>query len=146
MTVLKLNAGQKRWSFDAQTGIVAAPITFAVNGKQYITIVVGSSSSIVGNSSTTNAVKGGEMAAVASPPKGRVLTFALGGASKLPAPTVVQLYAPVAPAPSTDNTTVTAREHLSNKTCMFVMYSARSVTAWCPTLRHSTAIGQNIYG
>ena len=30
------------WSFDAGTGIQAPPITFSVNGKQYIAILAGS--------------------------------------------------------------------------------------------------------
>jgi quinohemoprotein ethanol dehydrogenase len=33
--------GQKLWEFPAQTGIVAAPITYAVDGEQYVTVSAG---------------------------------------------------------------------------------------------------------
>ena len=35
------DSGQRLWSFHAQTGIVAAPVSFAVNGEQYIAILAG---------------------------------------------------------------------------------------------------------
>jgi alcohol dehydrogenase (cytochrome c)/quinohemoprotein ethanol dehydrogenase len=34
-------AGEKLWGFDAQTGIVAAPVSYSVNGKQYVSVVAG---------------------------------------------------------------------------------------------------------
>jgi alcohol dehydrogenase (cytochrome c) len=33
---------QELWSFNAGTGITAPPITYSVNGKQYIAVLVGS--------------------------------------------------------------------------------------------------------
>jgi quinohemoprotein ethanol dehydrogenase len=33
--------GQKLWSADAQSGVVAAPITYTVNGEQYIAVLAG---------------------------------------------------------------------------------------------------------
>jgi PQQ-dependent dehydrogenase (methanol/ethanol family) len=33
--------GEKVWSFNAQTGIVAAPVSYSVNGEQYIAILAG---------------------------------------------------------------------------------------------------------
>jgi len=33
--------GQKLWSADAQSGIVAAPITYTVNGEQYVAVLAG---------------------------------------------------------------------------------------------------------
>lgn len=33
--------GEKVWSFNAQTGIVAAPVAYSVNGEQYIAILAG---------------------------------------------------------------------------------------------------------
>ncbi len=33
--------GQKLWSADAQSGVVAAPITYAVNGEQYVAVLAG---------------------------------------------------------------------------------------------------------
>jgi alcohol dehydrogenase (cytochrome c)/quinohemoprotein ethanol dehydrogenase len=33
--------GQKLWSFPAQSGIVAAPMTYAIGGEQYVAVMVG---------------------------------------------------------------------------------------------------------
>jgi quinohemoprotein ethanol dehydrogenase len=33
--------GRKLWSFDAQTGVVAPPITFSVKGEQYVAVLAG---------------------------------------------------------------------------------------------------------
>ena len=34
-------AARKLWEFDAQTGIIAAPITYEVDGEQYVTVLAG---------------------------------------------------------------------------------------------------------
>jgi quinohemoprotein ethanol dehydrogenase len=33
--------GEKVWSFDAQTGVMAGPVTYAVNGEQYVAVLAG---------------------------------------------------------------------------------------------------------
>jgi alcohol dehydrogenase (cytochrome c)/quinohemoprotein ethanol dehydrogenase len=38
---LRASTGEKLWSFAAQSGIVAAPISYAVNGEQYVAILAG---------------------------------------------------------------------------------------------------------
>lgn len=37
----RAGSGERLWSADAQTGIMAAPITYAVDGKQYVAVVAG---------------------------------------------------------------------------------------------------------
>ncbi|AKH70336.1 PQQ-dependent dehydrogenase, methanol/ethanol family [Spongiibacter sp. IMCC21906] len=71
--------GQKLWTFDAQSSIQAPPISYAVNGRQYISIVVG-----YGGSMPMNA---GELLANSTYPKSnksRVLTFQIGASNQLP--------------------------------------------------------------
>ncbi len=74
------SSGEKLWSFFAQTGIIAAPISYAVDGKQYITIVVGWGGIFP--------LLTGEVALITGEraPKGRVLTFVLDGTATLPEP------------------------------------------------------------
>lgn len=73
------DTGKVLWHFDAQNGIVAAPIVYRVNGKQYVTVITGWAG---------GAAAGGTMAAVLGwdyrQQKRRVLTFALGGQQHLP--------------------------------------------------------------
>lgn len=144
VNVFEASTGRKLWSFDAQTGVVAAPVTFAVNGRQYVTIVVGGPTQVLigGNSATPPAIKGGQMAAVAQPPKGRVLTFALGGTAKLPPPQVVEALIPEAPKQFAGEETIALGQHLYDTTCMVCHGLNAESDGMFPDLRHSATIGQ----
>ena len=80
--------GQQLWSFDAQTGVVAPPITYSIDGEQYVAVVVGWGGII--------ALMTGPIAWNAGEPinRSRVLVFKLGGDANLPeANTEVQTMA-----------------------------------------------------
>jgi quinohemoprotein ethanol dehydrogenase len=62
--------GAKVWSFDARTAVLAAPITYELNGVQYVAASVGGTA------------QGGYFA----PTYARMLVFALGGKGVLPEP------------------------------------------------------------
>jgi quinohemoprotein ethanol dehydrogenase len=69
--------GQQLWETSAQTGIIAPPISYAINGEQYVTVMAGWGG-VLG-------VVGGEIAAAARVRShARVLTFKLGGRETLP--------------------------------------------------------------
>jgi quinohemoprotein ethanol dehydrogenase len=68
--------GRELWSFDTQHGIVAAPVTYRVDGRQYVTVMAGQGG---GYSMTIGLER------LPATPKRRVLTFALGGDGILPA-------------------------------------------------------------
>jgi quinohemoprotein ethanol dehydrogenase len=69
--------GQQLWETSAQTGIIAPPISYAINGEQYVTVMAGWGG-VLG-------VVGGEIAAAARvKSRARVLTFKLGGRETLP--------------------------------------------------------------
>jgi quinohemoprotein ethanol dehydrogenase len=78
-------SGKVLWSTQAQTAVLAAPITYELDGKQYVAVSVG------------GAVQGGDYYA---PNHSRMLVFTLGGTAKLPP---VQPYTPRAllPPPAT---------------------------------------------
>ena len=73
------DTGEQVWEFDAQSGIIAPPITYEIDGEQYISVMagwggsVGLSFSVVGNSPEEMEIKG------------RILTFKVGGKAELPA-------------------------------------------------------------
>jgi len=78
--------GKQLWSFDAQTAVFAPPITWELDGQQYIAASVG------GNS----AANGGYYA----PGYARMLVFSIGGKSSLP-PNQPYAAPPLDPPPST---------------------------------------------
>ena len=75
---LDARAGTRRWSAQTQTGVIAAPISYMVDGVQYVAITVGTGGSWAMSGSQTNA-KGNSL-----PNISRLLVYALGGASELP--------------------------------------------------------------
>ncbi|HEX3835598.1 MAG TPA: PQQ-dependent dehydrogenase, methanol/ethanol family [Steroidobacteraceae bacterium] len=83
--------GTKLWSFDATTAVFAAPISYELDGVQYIAASVG------------GAGQGGYFA----PTNARMLVFALGGKAVLPEP---QAYTPppLNPPPATGSAEVIA--------------------------------------
>lgn len=72
--------GKILWSFDAQTGIVAPPITYAIDGVQYIAVMVG-----WGGAWPMLGGQFAEQPANAVGPN-RLLVFRLDGKAHLPAP------------------------------------------------------------
>jgi quinohemoprotein ethanol dehydrogenase len=90
--------GARRWTFDAQTGIVAAPISYLVNGDQYVAIVAGWGGVMP--------LLGGGVSDVTGKERGpnRLLVFKLGGTEGLalktqqPAGELTIAESPLAPA------------------------------------------------
>ena len=70
--------GKKLWEFYAGTGIMAPPVTYLLDGVQYITLMVG-----WGGSAGINNLPG---SGPVKPGYGRVLTFSLDGKAKLDIP------------------------------------------------------------
>ena len=76
--VYRADSGRKLWSMFAQSGIIAAPSTFEVDGEQYIAVLSGWGGSY--------ALSGGKAAALSGNLRNvsRMLVFKLGGAAALP--------------------------------------------------------------
>lgn len=66
-------SGDKLWEAPTGTGVVAAPVTYLVDGKQYVSIAVG-----------WGGVYGQAMRATEKQGPGTVYTFAIGGSAKMP--------------------------------------------------------------
>lgn len=73
--------GKPLWSFPAQTGVVAAPITFELDGEQYVAVMAGWGGIWALAPGGILSEKSGAL-----PNISRLLVFKLGGTAKLPAP------------------------------------------------------------
>ncbi|MEE9433231.1 MAG: PQQ-dependent dehydrogenase, methanol/ethanol family [Sphingorhabdus sp.] len=63
--------GEKLWSFDAGTGIIAAPVSYSIDGEQYVAVMAGYGGSYPLSSGFVDNAR--------PMPNGRLLVFKLGG-------------------------------------------------------------------
>ena len=129
--------GAKLWSFNCGSAILAAPISFAVNGRQYISLVVG---------------WGGIYSMLGGPPAwgktgprtntSRVLTFTLDGKAALPAPPEdsTPRRTAVPPAQFADVSTITMGQTAYHRTCLVCHGIATISAGGAPDLRHSATL------
>ncbi len=93
--------GKKLWEFDAGTGILAPPVTYSIDGVQYVTIMAGWGGGMgLINPPTLGPIKRGY---------GRILAFALDASVEFAAPAFGHSGPPV-PARSTDASPDVIRE------------------------------------
>ena len=83
-------SGKILWTFDVGLGIAAPPITYKIDGKQYISLLVGWGGGYAGLGSTKAAELGWAYGAQTR----RLITFSLDGAAVMP-----KLAPPVIPKP-----------------------------------------------
>jgi mono/diheme cytochrome c family protein len=123
--------GAPLWSFDAGTGVMAPPVTYLVNGAQYVTVMVGWG----GTQGLNNFRNQGPM----KPGYGRILTFALGGKATL-VPTPYGHAAPPVPAIALDTTPAALHEgQLLYRTYCRFCHGLDAIAGPLPDLRYATA-------
>jgi quinohemoprotein ethanol dehydrogenase len=125
--------GKKLWGFDAQTGVIAGPISFAVNGTQYVAVMAGYGGAYPLTSPFVDKAAG-------PPANGRVLVFKIGGTATLPAKEAIVL--PPANPPSTKFTAaqIAEGERLYEGSCGLCHGASVITGGVLPDLRRSTAL------
>jgi quinohemoprotein ethanol dehydrogenase len=93
-TALDAKTGEALWSSPTQTGVLAAPISYEIEGKQYVAILVGTGGSwgMIGGDAN---MKGNNL-----PNISRLLVYATGGTANLP-PAPPRLERKLSPPPAT---------------------------------------------
>jgi quinohemoprotein ethanol dehydrogenase len=106
-------SGKRLWSFNVGHAILAAPITYSVNGRQYVSVLAG-----VGGSASEGGYPSGSTPVWKYGLPRRLLTFALDAKGKLPAPVELPDTPPVDDPKLVLNPARVARgDHLYNYTC-----------------------------
>lgn len=126
--VYSADQGKKLWQMQIYTGAVAAPISYSVDGEQYIAVGAGWAGSLP--------IIGGGSAAIHTAPT-RILAFKLGGTGTLPAqpPRV----APTLPVSTATPETVTKGRGLYNANCR-LCHGERVISGgMIPDLRYMSA-------
>lgn len=126
--------GEKLWSFDAQTGVIAPPVTYSVGGEQYVTVVAGWGGIfplLTGEVSH----RSGKQINIS-----RVLTFKLGGSAQLPEVEAVSSIVPEPPADVGDADQVVLGKSLFDPYCSSCHGSAAVGGGVIPDLRYSALL------
>jgi quinohemoprotein ethanol dehydrogenase len=129
--------GELLWSFDVGSGISAPPITYAVDGKQYVSLLVGWGGAVVG--------LGGSLASQHGWPYGvhqrRLITFSLDGLADLPSsPPPMAVEALAAPEFAVDQALASQGEELFRGVCTFCHGPVVVSGGKAPDLRASAVV------
>ena len=123
--------GEKLWEYDTGTGILAPPVSYMLDGVQYITVMAGWG----GDPGIKNFPKWG----ITKPGFGRILTFALGGSAKLEIPPFGH-SGPPKPAIRINASRETVHEgNILYRTYCYHCHGFNAVAGSLPDLRYATA-------
>jgi len=131
--------GRELWSYPVQTGVIAAPMTFAVAGKQYVTVLAGWGG-VFPLVAGELAFKSGRL-----PNRSRVLTFALDGAARLPAPRTEPVSFPPPPTERVDPALAARGAKEYARRCGSCHGDAAVSGGLVPDLRFSAALSNAVF-
>ena len=109
------DTGERLWSFDAYTSIIAPPITYEIDGVQYVAILTGTGGVWVYDFS--DEWFEGRSASYKYGNAGELLVFKLGGTATLAKPALLDKTIPEPPALEASAEAVKRGEHLYHEYC-----------------------------
>jgi len=135
----KADNGEQLWRFEAQTGIVAAPISYSVGDKQYVAVVAGWGGSLITFGEIANRSKG-------SVNRSRMLVFELDANDKLPEPAPFDRGTPEPPVLTASAETIQRGDDLYHTRC-FACHGEGAISAvsYIADLRYMSANTHEIF-
>jgi quinohemoprotein ethanol dehydrogenase len=124
--------GKTLWKFQAQTTVAGSPVTYSIDGEQYVLVVSGAGGSFAVSSPFFDDRK--------AKPNGRVLAFKLGGNAVLPRYDAPSLPPATAPADTFSDLQVAQGERIFEMTCSWCHGAATESGGIIPDLRRSPAL------
>jgi quinohemoprotein ethanol dehydrogenase len=129
------DTGKDLWTAPTQTGVIAGPITYMVDGEQYVAVLAGWGGGgplalgEMANLSGTNSWRRGSL--------NRILVYKLGGKDTLPAaPPLKPVPEALPPMPQVTAQVVKQGEHLYSRRCAFCHGELAIGGGATPDLRH----------
>ena len=107
--------GELLWRFNTYTSMLAPPVTFAIDGTQYVSILTGTGGGDLFSGEALPPLE--KPASYTYGNSGRLLTFALGGGASLPAPTAVDRTIPAQTPVTLEDADLAQGERLYNTYC-----------------------------
>lgn len=137
--IFRADNGERLWSWTAQTGIVAAPVSYAVAGEQYIAVVAGWGGVV--------ALAHGEISLLAGKQRNisRVFAFKLDSGLTLPPEPVVTEIPRTPPELTVDESLVTEGKQLYHRFCMVCHGDTAVAGGMLPDLRYSATLGTDAW-
>ena len=128
------STGKPLWSAETYTSTLAGPITYTVDGEQYVAVGAGFGS-------VYYLVAGFAVDKLGSPDNGRILVYKLGGKAALPKPVLTRVPLPTPPPATAPQAQVAAGHATYNKFCL-VCHGYNAISGGViPDLRYSALIG-----
>ena len=139
LNAYRADNGEKLWSIDAQSPIMAAPVSYEVNGEQYIAVLSGFGSAF--------SLQAGKVAAQSGNIRNisRVVAFKIGGTAALPPAPPEQKLVLNPPPATADAATVAAGDHLFGRYCAACHGENAVGGGVVPDLRASTFLGNDFF-
>jgi len=139
LNAYRADTGEKLWSFSVQSPIMAAPVSYEVNGEQYIAVLSGFGSAF--------SLQAGRVAAQSGNLRNisRVLAFKIGGTAALPPAPPEQKLVLNPPPATADAATVAAGEQLFGRYCSACHGENAVGGGVVPDLRASTFLGNDFF-
>ena len=127
------DTGKQLWSFAAQSGILAAPMTYTIAGEQYVAVLVGWGG--------VWEVSGGKLVSKMTPNISRLMVFKLGAKGVLaPVPPAAKMVLDPPPVTGTPEQLALGAKLYTNS-CSLCHGNAAVAGSLNPDLRHSGALG-----
>jgi PQQ-dependent dehydrogenase (methanol/ethanol family) len=131
LSAYRADDGKRVWSFYVQTGVVAPPISYAVDGKQYVAVLAG------WGGAYPMALGGLSFDPVKIENVSRVLAFSLDGRESLPPRPASTPSFPASTTTTLDESAVAAGDRLFAANCAMCHGYAAVSGGLVPDLRHS---------
>lgn len=128
------DSGRKLWSFPTQTGVIAAPMTYSIDGEQYVAVLAGWGG--------VWDIAPGVLSSKSGRPRNisRLLVFKLGGEAKLPAAPALNQRVLDPPAFKGTDEQFARGQTLFQRYCSICHGDAAIAGTLNPDLRHSGAL------
>jgi quinohemoprotein ethanol dehydrogenase len=133
----RASTGEKLWSFAAQTGVMAGPITYTIHGEQYIAVLAGWGG-VFPLATGEVSFKSGRVRNIS-----RMLVFKLGGTASLPAIELAEEPLLSALPNTASNTTIHKGEQLFQRYCAACHGDVAVSGGVLPDLRYSGTLDNN---
>jgi quinohemoprotein ethanol dehydrogenase len=139
LNAYRADTGEKLWSLSVQSPIMAAPVSYEVNGEQYVAVLSGFGSAF--------SLQAGKVAAQSGNLRNisRVLAFKVGGTAALPPAPPEQKLVLNPPPATADAATVTAGDHLFGRYCAACHGENAIGGGTVPDLRASSFLGNDFF-